>query len=77
LQGSGGVIDGQISHRGQADLRVEGDLQMRGQQYRLTVRLWPDPSQPELINALQWVGQPMADGGRLLIVEGVVQGWSG
>lgn len=77
LEGSGGLIDGQLSHRGAADLAVQGVLQMRQQQYRLEVRLHPDPAKVELVNALQWVGQPMADGGRLLIIEGVVEGWSG
>jgi hypothetical protein len=76
LQGRDGNIDGQISHTGAADLAVEGVLQMRGRVYRMEVRLRPDPNRVELVKALQWVGQPMADGGRLLIIEGEVQGWS-
>lgn len=76
LNGRDGSIDGQISHTGAADLAVEGVLQMRGQLYRMEVQLRPDPARVELVNALQWVGQPMADGGRLLVIEGEVLGWS-
>ena len=76
LSGRDGSIDGQISHTGAADLALDGMLQMRGRIYRMEVRLRPDPAKAELVKALQWVGQPMADGGRLLIIEGEVQGWS-
>jgi general secretion pathway protein N len=76
LTGRDGAIDGLISHTGPADLAIEGELRMRGQNYRMEARLRPDPAKPELVRALQWVGQPMADGGRLLVIEGEVQGWS-
>jgi general secretion pathway protein N len=76
LTGHDGVIDGRISHSGAADLALDGELQMRGRAYRMEVRMRPDPNKTELVNALQWVGQPMAGGGRLLIIEGEVQGWS-
>jgi general secretion pathway protein N len=69
-RGADGRFDGRIHSQPEDPLSVDGGFQLADRRYRAEVRLRPrDPADP-VAQALQWVGQPDGQGGRLLIVEG-------
>lgn len=75
--GSDGEIQGVLRNEGGGNLSIDGTFNMRGTLYEAKVILRPDPNDAELVQALQWVGQPLDEsGGRLLLIEGEVYGWA-
>jgi hypothetical protein len=74
VQPSAGGISGQINSadaaQGKAALRVVGEFQLIGQEYTADVRLQPSGNNPNIEQALRWIGEPMQDGGRLLKIQG-------
>ncbi len=75
--GSDSRIDGSLRNEGDGNLSIDGAFSMRGTGYTAQVILRPDPADAELVQALQWVGQPLdGQGGRLLLIEGEVHGWA-
>ena len=76
-RGENSQIDGSLRNEGDGNLGIDGAFSMRGTSYQAQVILRPDPNDAELIQALQWVGQPLdQQGGRLLLIEGEVHGWA-
>jgi general secretion pathway protein N len=74
VQPSAGGISGQINSadaaQGKAALSVVGEFQLIGQEYTADVRLQPSGNNPNIEQALHWIGEPMQDGGRLLKIQG-------
>jgi len=75
--GRDGQIEGLLRNEGGGNLGIDGSFSMLGTLYQAEVMLRPDPNDAELVQALQWVGQPLdQSGGRLLLIEGEVHGWA-
>ncbi len=75
--GSDSQIQGVLRNEGGGNLAIDGTFSMLGTLYQAEVILRPDPNDAELVQALQWVGQPLDEsGGRLLLIEGEVHGWA-
>lgn len=64
-----GTISGDVKDAG-GPLAVAGTFKADAARYRASVRLVPRGDDPQLAEALLYVGQPQADGSRLLEIEG-------
>lgn len=71
-RGRDGDIHVRVEDGGDGDLEVRGTARLQGRQYRSEVRLLPRVAEGPVVEALQWVGEPSADGGRLLLIEGEI-----
>jgi general secretion pathway protein N len=69
-RGSEGLITASVSDGGDGDVAIAGQFQLQDLAYRGEVRLNARVSEGPVVEALQWIGMPSGDGGRLLIVEG-------
>lgn len=69
-RGSEGRIAASVSDGGDGDVAIAGQFQLEHLAYRGQVRLNARVSEGPVVEALQWIGMPSGDGGRLLIVEG-------
>lgn len=70
--GADGEIDLDVADGGDGELEVRGGATLRGHHYRSEIVLIPRVSEGPVVEAMQWVGEPRAGGGRLLIVEGQI-----
>lgn len=71
-RGADGRIDAKVHDVGDGDVDIQGTATLEQGRYRSEVILLPRVDQGPVIEALQWVGQPREQGGRLLIVEGTL-----
>ncbi len=71
-RGSNGLIDASVNDRGDGDLEVRGNARLDQGNYRVETILVPRVSAGPIVEALQWIGAPRMEGGRLLVVEGRV-----
>lgn len=71
-KGRDGQIQLDIRDAGDGELEVRGTATLDGDRYRSEVVLVPRVAEGPVVQALQWVGEPRAEGGRLLIVEGQI-----
>ncbi len=69
-RGSEGRITASVSDGGDGDVAIAGQFHLQDLAYRGEVRLNARVSEGPVVEALQWIGMPSGDGGRLLIVEG-------
>lgn len=72
-RGSNGLIDASVNDSGDGDLEVRGSARLDQGNYRVETILVPRVTVGPIVEALQWIGAPRAEGGRLLIVEGRVE----
>lgn len=70
--GSDGHVRLDVSDAGDGDLQVQGSATLDGDRYRSETVLVSRVSQGPIVQALEWIGQPRAEGGRLLVVEGQI-----
>lgn len=68
--GRDGRIDATVADQGDGEVEVRGQVRLDQGQYRGETVLVPRASEGPVVEALQWVGEPRPEGGRLLIVEG-------
>jgi hypothetical protein len=68
--GLNGRIGAEVRSVAGADLDIDGRIQLAERRYQAEFVLLPRVSSGPLIQALAWVGEPRAEGGRLLKVEG-------
>ena len=68
--GLNGRIGAEVRSVEGADLAIDGRIQLAERRYQAEFVLLPRVSSGPLIQALAWVGEPRAEGGRLLKVEG-------
>ncbi len=71
-RGKDGRIDAEVRDNGDGEVQIEGKASIDQSSYRSEVVLVPRVSEGPVVEALQWVGQPRPEGGRLLIVEGSI-----
>jgi general secretion pathway protein N len=71
-QGKDGRIEAQVRDSGDGEVEIRGKASIDQNSYRSEVVLVPRVSDGPVVEALQWVGQPRPEGGRLLIVEGTI-----
>lgn len=71
-QGKDGRIEAQIRDAGDGEVEIQGNASIELNHYRSEVVLLPRINEGPVVEALQWVGQPREQGGRLLIVEGAI-----
>lgn len=64
-----GVIHGTVRDAG-GPLQLSGSFEAGIARYRAQARLAPRGDNPQLAEALQFIGQPQADGSRELLIEG-------
>jgi general secretion pathway protein N len=68
--GKDGRIEASVADRGDGDVEVLGGAVIDQGVYRSETILIPRVTEGPVIEALQWVGAPRPEGGRLLVVEG-------
>lgn len=68
--GRDGRIDASVSDRGDGEVEVSGSAHLDQGQYRSETALIARSQSGPVVEALQWIGAPRSEGGRLLIVEG-------
>jgi general secretion pathway protein N len=68
--GKDGRIEASVADNGDGDVEVLGGALIDQGSYRSETILVPRVSEGPVVEALQWVGTPRPEGGRLLIVEG-------
>jgi hypothetical protein len=68
--GKDGRIEASVADSGDGDVEVLGGALIDQGSYRSETILVPRVAQGPVVEALQWVGTPRPEGGRLLIVEG-------
>ena len=68
--GQDGRISASVADQGDGEVEVRGTAQVDQGNYRSETILIPRVQQGPVVEALQWVGAPRPEGGRLLIVEG-------
>lgn len=68
--GRDGRIDASVSDRGDGEVAVSGSARLDQGQYRSETVLTARAPTGPVVEALQWIGAPRPEGGRLLIVEG-------
>lgn len=69
-RGSEGRIVASVSDGGDGDVAIVGQFQLEQRAYRGEVRLFARVAEGPVVEALQWIGMPSDDGGRLLIIKG-------
>ncbi len=68
--GKDGRIEASVADNGDGDVEVLGGALIDQGSYRSEIILVPRVKEGPVVEALQWVGTPRPEGGRLLIVEG-------
>lgn len=68
--GKDGRIEASVADQGDGDVEVLGGAVLDKGVYRSETILVPRVEQGPVVEALQWVGTPRPEGGRLLVVEG-------
>jgi general secretion pathway protein N len=68
--GKDGRIEASVADQGDGDVEVLGGALIDQGSYRSETILVPRVTQGPVVEALQWVGTPRPEGGRLLVVEG-------
>lgn len=71
-KGSDGNIEALVHDAGDGEVEIQGRASIEQNTYRSEVVLVPRVADGPVVEALQWVGQPREQGGRLLIVEGTL-----
>jgi hypothetical protein len=69
-QGRDGTIDALVLSGPGSAVRIEGHVALRQDRYRAEIRLTASDLSAPIARALEFVGQPRPDGGRLLSIEG-------
>lgn len=72
-RGREGRIQASIADAGDGELEVRGNALVEHGSYRSEIVLLPRVEQGPVVEALQWVGEPRAEGGRLLLIEGRIE----
>jgi hypothetical protein len=68
--GKDGRIEASVADSGDGDVEILGGALIEQGSYRSETILVPRVKEGPVVEALQWVGTPRPEGGRLLIVEG-------
>ncbi len=71
--GEEGRIEVSVADQGDGDVEVLGGALIDQGSYRSETILVPRVTQGPVVEALQWVGAPRPEGGRLLVVEGHIK----
>lgn len=68
--GSDGKIRIDAQDAGDGDLQVQGGASLEAGRYRSEIVLVARVNEGPIVQALEWIGAPRSEGGRLLIMEG-------